>query len=102
VLNALQDKWTLEEVKAQVKKMKLKTLDVVKQPKTPEASTINKLRTLIPNGKLPNKGTIRREFVEDEIMHRLFIRRDDSETDTTPSKSIEDVDDQVWILELII
>jgi hypothetical protein len=86
----------LEDVKTQAKKMKLMNVPVVKKSTTPQNTTVKKLRSLIPNGKLPSKGTIRREEVEDEILHQLFVVRNEAESSL--NSSVEDLDDQVSVL----
>ncbi|KAI6190239.1 hypothetical protein M3Y97_00095400 [Aphelenchoides bicaudatus] len=94
IVDVLKGKWKIDEVKAQAKKMRLKQIPVVKVPKTPETGTINKqLRSLVPKGKIPNKGTIRREVLENEIMQHLFVRRDENEVDATAEDS-DDFEDK--------
>lgn len=93
VADALSGKWSVDDIKTQVKKMKLTAAAVVKKPKTPQTDSVKKLRSLIPNGKIPNKGTIRREVVEDEVMQQLYVLRDDTEAGINNKN--DDLDDQV-------
>jgi len=80
VVQALPVEWSVGEVKQQAKKMKLKPLALMDKNKTPKLTAISKIRQLIPDGKLPNKGTIRREALEEEVMQQLFVKRNKNET----------------------
>lgn len=87
--------WTLEEVKAQAQKMQLKPLVVVKKTRAPKKEFVEKVLTLIPNGKFPHKGTIRREALKEEVMKQLYVRRDDKQDENVLGNSLDDSDDAV-------
>jgi len=91
VVEALPVEWTIEQVKEQTKKMKLKPLIRLEKDKASKTTELEKIRQLIPNGKLPNKGTIRREALEEEVMQQLFVKRNDNENFL--GSSLDDSDD---------
>lgn len=102
VLDALPAEWTLEEVKAQAHKMKLEPLAVMKKVKSPKNAFVEKVLTLIPNGKFPNKGTIRREALKEEVMKQLYVRRDDKQDENLLGDDQDDSDDAVSYFFLVI
>lgn len=79
MLEALPVEWTIGELKEQAQKMKLKPLPICSKPKTPTTSVVSRIRTLVVDGKLPRKGTIRREALEEAVMEQLFVKRNEKE-----------------------
>jgi hypothetical protein len=88
--------WTLEEVKAQAQKMKLKPLPIFSKSKTPATNVLEKIRKLVTDGKIPQKGTIRREALEDAVMQELFVKRNENnQNENHLGNSLDDSDDLV-------
>lgn len=77
--------------------MKLKALYCVKD-QTPSRSVVETIMKLVPNGKVPKKGTIRREALEEAVMQELYVKPNDTK-ENPPSKTLEDSDDLVSFIE---
>jgi hypothetical protein len=77
---------SLEEVKKQAEPMRVK--------KTSN-ELVEKLKKLTPGGQLPREGTMRRKFLEDEIIKSLYYRRSDNDNDVSKYFQDEDSDDEV-------
>jgi hypothetical protein len=97
VRDALPVEWPVEELKIQTKKMKLQ-FAATKKPATPKTALIDKLRTLVPDGKLPGKGTYKREALKEELMQHLYVRRNEKENEHALGQSLDDSDDMVRLL----
>ncbi|KAI6200519.1 hypothetical protein M3Y96_00742700 [Aphelenchoides besseyi] len=64
--------WTVEEVKAQAKLMGLKTVILFNQDKSSQSTDLlNRIKRLMVSGKMPTKGTLKREEFEDAVQELL-------------------------------
>lgn len=73
--------------------MNLKPVTI--KEKSPKTTFVEKIKKLMPNGTLPNKGTIRREALKEEVMQQLFIKRAEDQDENILGNGIDDSDDSV-------
>jgi hypothetical protein len=93
-------KWSVEQAKEQADKMGLKPM-IMSQPVKAQKIAVEKMSRLVPGGKIPKKGTIRREKLEEEVMQQLFVRRGTpKQAENLMNTSVEDLDDLVCFREL--
>lgn len=85
--------------------MKLTPFPTENEARTKKTAVVNTIRNLVPDGKLPQKGTIRREALEEVIMEQLFVNRNETEQNENElGTGLDDSDDLVtsssifWIL----
>lgn len=89
--------WTVEEVRAQIAKQKPK-VDAMSPLKQVNESTkiIDELRRCMPNGKLPNVGTTKREELEHVVFDMFYKYHDGLKLDAVAhNASFNDSDDSV-------
>ncbi|KAI6218344.1 hypothetical protein M3Y99_01717800 [Aphelenchoides fujianensis] len=82
--------WTVEEVKAQAAAMKLRPNRPATQKKAAQSTQlVDRFKKILANGKLPAKGTIRREQLED-AMAELLMQMDTKEDANDSFGQMED------------
>ncbi|KAI6198252.1 hypothetical protein M3Y99_01893600 [Aphelenchoides fujianensis] len=82
--------WTVEEVKAQAAVMKLQPKRPATQKKAAQSTQlVDRFKKIMADGKLPAKGTIRREQLED-AMAELLVQVDRNEDADDPCSEMED------------
>lgn len=98
-----QRKWTVDEIKAQVGKMKLEPSRIIAANKT-KNSAVKHIVCSSNKNKLPQKGTILREKLKDEVMQKIFVRsRSDTQLEiNNGSDDLEELlHEQVGVIDLV-
>lgn len=95
IARALAVEWTADELKVQAQKMNLKSVSIIKN-QTSKHDALDKIKKLTPKGRVPKKGTIQREELEEVVMQQLFVQR--TENNENVPKSLDDSDDEVRFL----
>ncbi|KAI6236332.1 hypothetical protein M3Y95_00146200 [Aphelenchoides besseyi] len=93
--------WTVDEVKAQAKLLGLKTVVLFNQNKNSQSTDLlNRIKRLMVSGKMPAKGTLKREEFEDAIQE-LVCKQKLHENDLK-DQSQDSIDEDEFLEEALL